>query len=40
MIARDGFSGKIVAYMTLPIKDNVVIYDGIFKLMYLIYDDV
>ena len=38
VIARDGFSGKIVAYMTLPIKNNVAIYDGIFKLVYLIYD--
>ena len=27
VIARDGFSGKIV----LPIKNNVAIYDGIFK---------
>lgn len=34
VIARDGFSGKIVAYMTLPIKNNVAIYDGIFKLVY------
>lgn len=31
VIARDGFSGKIVAYMTLPIKNNVAIYDGIFR---------
>ena len=33
MIARDGFSGKIIASMTLPINNNVAIYDGVFKLV-------
>ena len=33
VIARDGFSGKIIASMTLPIKNNVAIYDGVFKLV-------
>ena len=31
--ARDGFSGKIVAYATMPIKNNYVIYDDIYRFV-------
>ena len=34
VLARDGYSGKIVSYLTLPVK-NVAIYDQVFK-----YDDL
>ena len=30
--ARDGFSGKIVAFATMPIKNNVLIYDHVYRL--------
>lgn len=31
VVARDGFSGKIVSYVTLPIKNNLAIYDEVFR---------
>ena len=31
VIARDGFSGKIVSFVTMPVKNNLVIYEGIFR---------
>lgn len=31
VLARDGYSGKIVSYLTLPVKNNVAIYDHIFR---------
>ena len=33
MIARDGFSGKIVAYATMPVKNNLAIYESIFRYL-------
>ena len=35
VLARDGYSGKIVSYLTLPVKNNVAIYDQVFR-----YDDL
>ena len=29
--ARDGYSGKIVAFVTMPVKNNVEIYSHIFR---------
>lgn len=31
VIARDGFSGKIVSYCTMAIKNNLAIYESIFR---------
>lgn len=31
VMARDGFSGMIVAYSTMPVKNNLVIYDEVYK---------
>jgi len=31
VIARNGFSGKIVAYATMPVKNNLAIYESIFR---------
>ena len=31
IVARDGYSGKIVSFMTLPVKNNVAIYVEVFK---------
>ena len=33
VIARDGFSGKIVAYATMPVKNNLAIYESIFRYL-------
>ena len=30
VIARDGYSGKIVGFMTMPIKNNLAIYESVF----------
>ena len=31
IIARDGYSGKIISYCTMPVKNNLAIYDGILR---------
>ena len=31
VIARDGFSGKVVSYLTLPIKNNLAIYEQVYR---------
>ena len=31
VLARDGYSGKIVSFLTLPVKNNVAIYDEVFR---------
>ena len=31
VIARDGFSGKIVGFSTMPVKNNVAIYESVFR---------
>ena len=31
VIARDGFSGKIVSFASMPVKNNIVIYDEIYR---------
>ena len=31
IVARDGFSGKIVSYCTMPVKNNLAIYESIFR---------
>lgn len=36
VIARDGFSGKIVAYATMPVKNNLAIYESIFRYSALV----
>ena len=40
--ARDGFSGKIVGHATMARKNNLVIYEEIYRLMitFSIYKDV
>ncbi len=35
VIARDGFSGKIVGYMTMPVKNNLEIYESVFRYLTL-----
>ena len=34
--ARDGFSGMVVGYCTMPVKSNIIIYDELFRLGYII----
>ena len=31
VIARDGYSGKIVGFLTLPVKNNVAIYEAVYR---------
>ena len=31
VVARDGYSGKIVSHLTLPVKNNIAIYEHIFR---------
>ena len=31
IVARDGFSGKIVSFSTMPVKNNLAIYESIFR---------
>ena len=31
IIARDGFSGKIVSYCTMPVKNNLAIHESVFR---------
>ena len=31
VVARDGFSGKIVSFVTMPVKGNIVIYEAIYR---------
>lgn len=31
VIARDGFSGKIVSFSTMPIKNNLAIYESVYR---------
>ena len=31
VIARDGFSGKIVSHLTLPVKNNTAIYKHVYR---------
>lgn len=33
VVARDGFSGKIVGYGVMPVKNNIAIYDLVFRLV-------
>ena len=35
VLARDGYSGKVVSFLTLPVKNNVAIYDEIFRYTYI-----
>ena len=35
--ARDGYSGKIVGFISMPIKNNFEIYKHLFRLEQLIY---
>lgn len=35
VIARDGFSGKIVSYLTLPMKNNLAIYEHIYRYVHV-----
>ena len=34
--ARDGYSGMIVGYSTMPLKNNVTIYDCVFRYVFAI----
>lgn len=31
VVAKDGYSGKIVAFSTMPVKNNLVIYETIYR---------
>jgi len=33
VLARDGHSGMVVAFVTMPVKNNVIIYDSIFRYL-------
>ena len=33
IVARDGYSGKIVGFLTLPVKNNVAIYESVYRLV-------
>lgn len=37
IVAWDGYSGKIVGFLTLPVKNNVVIYDGVYRSVCCMY---
>jgi hypothetical protein len=34
VLAIDGYSSKIVAWSTMPIKNNLVIYDEVYRLVF------
>ena len=38
VIAKDGFSGKIVGYSTMPVKNNVAIYESVFRYTCMFCD--
>ena len=43
VMARDGYSGMIVAFSTMPVKNNLIIYDEIyshFTMTYRLWDQV
>ena len=43
VIARDGYTGIIVAFCTMPVKNNLIIYDEIcshFTMTYGLWDQV
>ena len=43
VMARDGYSGMIVAFSTMPVKNNLIIYDEIyshFTMTYGLWDQV
>ena len=31
VVAKDGFSGKIVGFSTMPVKNNLAIYESVFR---------
>ena len=31
VLARDGFSGKVVSYSTMPVKNNLAIYESVYR---------
>ena len=33
VVARDGYSGMTVGYVTLPVKNNIAIYEAVFRLV-------
>jgi hypothetical protein len=37
IVARDGYSGKIVAFSTMPVKNNALIYESIYRGVCLTY---
>lgn len=37
VIASDGYSGKILAYSTMPVKNNCIIYDEVYRKVCLEY---
>ena len=43
VMARDGYSGMIVAFSTMPVKNNLIIYDEIyshFTMTYRLWDQL
>jgi hypothetical protein len=36
IVARDGYSGKIVAFSTMPVKNNALIYESIYRSVHII----
>ena len=32
-MARDGYSGMIVAFSTMPVKNNLIIYEKIYRVL-------
>ena len=34
VMSQDGFSGKVISFLTLPIKNNLAIYDKVYMAIY------
>ena len=36
MATSDGYSGKILGIITMPVKNNILIYENLFRLVLLV----
>ena len=39
VIARDGYSGYITSHATMPVKNNLTIYEHVYRLVIIIFSD-
>jgi len=37
VLGVDGFSGKVVAWKSMPVKNNLMIYDSVYRFDLLLY---